>query len=149
MVEIPGGYDAFEMAKKMRIENDAGLSEFDRDMIGRAAAQIRIPFADLDQVAMRHVGGVLHGLATTMEAWSQRHDIPQRDVLAFLRLATKEANARIQEIKDGKKRRADKPQDDVALVAELAAGDTGVDSAKKRQIASLRGGNLRFIRGRQ
>src|SRR3990167_3257614 len=91
-----------EAMRKKRTENDAGLSDFDRDLIGKNACRLEIPFADLDQVAMRDVADVLHGLANTMDFWSRQAGHSQRDVLLLLRAAMREAVFRVRAIKAGR-----------------------------------------------
>jgi hypothetical protein len=134
MVNVDPALYLAEMAK--RRTNDAGLSEWDRDMIGRAAVRLEIPFADLDQVAMRDVADILRGLANAMDFWSRRSDLSQREILLYLRASTREAVHRMRSLKEG--RRAPNRQDEAAVAVELARANTVEDSGQVMRLQHLR-----------
>ena len=145
MVEI--NVEEYLMARKTPQRNAAGLTEWDRDMIGRAAARIEIPFADLDPVAMRDVADVLKGLAATMDFWSRRTDVTAKDILVFLRNETLGVKRKIAAIKEGRDRLASMPTDEAALSIALKGAAPSPDQSTIRRDQYMKGGQRRFTHG--
>ena len=83
-------------AMRKRAQRDAvGLTKFDRDILGGQWVRLEVPFRD--RWALRKWADMMRGFLTTIDFYTQQHDLPERTVLFHIQTEARELNKRMRE----------------------------------------------------
>ena len=89
------GTDEFYIQQMRKKDIFAGLSKFDRDLIGRAV-RLEIPLSDA--VNMRRIADLMRGFAAMMDNYSRRTDLSERAILFDIKAEARSFNQRVREL---------------------------------------------------